>query len=581
MAAESQQRTIGKYQVLGPLGRGAMGLVYKARDPEIGRIVAVKTLRKLMTSHLHDADAALERFRNEARSAGNLRHQNIITIFEIGRDGDTPFIVMDYVEGKTLEELLDEGKKLAPSQAIKYLRQIAAGLDYAHGKSIIHRDIKPANILVDKNDNVFILDFGIASINDSIGARESEPGAPVMGTPSYMAPEQILNEKLDSRADLFALAIVAFECLTGERPFRGENFTEVISNIVGGKAVPLTAVAPHLPLTLEAEFRRALARERGDRFSSAIEMVAAFARPLHLEGGSGERGGAAVGRPSRSAPWVGREGADAGASPTVLGGREPRIAGTQSAVRFPSGGPTGTGGRDATQLNITFPVGEGGARRFRRWTVLLGAVCLVLAIALVIELVRTPGADKVGPSPEEIEERLATTGRPPALAPQVHVESPGDAPLVPLLGEKLTWEKAEPGTPIRELSDKQILGLIVGQTSAEGTVIEALRVGLQRRIPQLADAAVSPLRNDAYLVRVEAAKVLAELGDRRVVPRLVLVLDDHDPVVRIQIARSLEALGDRRALSYLSARLSIEDSAEVRAAIKGAIARISGIPFPQ
>jgi len=572
MAGESKQRTIGKYQVLGPLGRGAMGLVYKARDPEIGRVVAVKTLRKLMTSHLNDADAALERFRNEARSAGNLRHQNIITVFEIGRDGDTPFIVMDYVEGKTIEELLDTKKKFPPAEAIKYLRQIAAGLDYAHQKSIIHRDIKPANLLVDSAENVFILDFGIASINDSIAGVEPQPGAPVMGTPSYMAPEQVLNEKLDHRADIFALAIVAFECLTGERPFRGENFTEVISNIVAGKAVALTAVAPHLPLALESEFSRAFARDRDARFESAGEMINAFARALRLEVGEG-RVELPVPRQKTSAPWAAADGEN---GPAVVGWREPRSSGMTQAVSRPAAGQTpGTMFREPVDFTFTLPGQRHGTPKLRRWTVALGAVCLVLGGVLAAELIGG-AAQPTGPTAEEIEDRLADAGRTTVAQSGAAQSEPEEAPLV-----QPVVDDAPPGKPIADLTDKQILGVITGRRSAEGSIIEALRTALGRRIPQLADAAVVPLANDAYLVRVEAAKVLAELGDKRVVPRLVLVLDDHDPLVRSQVARTLAALGDRRALGYLSARLATEDSPEVRAAIKRAVETISGLPLPK
>lgn len=575
MALESQQRTIGKYQVLGPLGRGAMGLVYKARDPEIGRVVAVKTLRKLMTSHLHDADAALERFRNEARSAGNLRHQNIITIFEIGRDGDTPFIVMDYVEGRTVEELLDAKKKFPPTEAIKYLRQIAAGLDYAHQKSIIHRDIKPANLLVDAADNLFILDFGIASINDSIAGVEPQPGAPVMGTPSYMAPEQVLNEKLDHRADLFALAIVAFECLTGERPFRGENFTEVISNIVAGKAVALTAVAPHLPLSLESEFSRALAREREARFGSAGEMISAFAQALRIEGAESTAGAELlpVSRQRASAPWTAGAG---DTSPATVGWREPRPSGmTQSISRSPAGHTPGTMFRDPIDFTFTLPSAGRKAPMLRRWTVALGAVCVVLGGILTAELFGG-AVTPAGPTADEIEDRLADASKKLSPPSGAAVPQSEDAPL-----EQPNVEDAPSGKPIAELSDKQLLGVIVGRRSAEGTIIEAMRIALGRRTAQLADAVVVPLANDAYLVRVEAAKVLAELGDRRVVPRLVLVLDDHDPLVRSQVAKTLAALGDRRALGYLSARLTTEDSPEVRSALKRAIERLSGLPVPE
>jgi tRNA A-37 threonylcarbamoyl transferase component Bud32 len=573
MVGETQHRTIGKYEVIGPLGRGAMGIVYKARDPEIGRVVAVKTLRKLLSHHLHDADAALERFRNEARSAGNLRHPNIITIFDIGRDGDTPFIVMDFVDGRSLEQILSEKKRLDAPEVIHYLRQIGAGLDYAHAKGVIHRDIKPANVLVDKSGNVFILDFGIASINDSMAPAESAGSAGlVLGTPSYMAPEQILSEKLDRRADLFACAIVAFECFTGVRPFRGENFNEVISNIVGGKGVALTAAAPDLPLALESEFQRALAREPAGRFGTAAEMVEAFAQALRLEGGAAGSGAPALSlggasRPERGAGSAERFGGFTAASsvhrvgPVVAPvGREERIT-------------PGDLFRNPVEFNVpraTPPL----ARSPLRWaTIGLGGCCIVLGVWLVRTLLAPRGPGPASPSVEELEDRLSVAVVGPGEVATVSPDE-GAAPLV--IPE---FEEVSPGQAIAELTDKQLLGVIMGRSSAEGSIVEALRVALGRRIPYLADGAVVPLASDSYLVRVEALKTLVELNDRRVVPRVVLVLDDHDPVVRSQAARSLAALGDRRALGYLTARYAQEPLVDVRVVIKRAIEQLSGVPF--
>jgi hypothetical protein len=200
----------------------------------------------------------------------------------------------------------------------------------------------------------------------------------------------------------------------------------------------------------------------------------------------------------------------------------------------------------------------------------------VLAGAVVFELMNGAGPAETGPTPEEIEARLANVGRPPPIQSSSPEAVEDARPLV-----EPSIEAAPAGKPLKELTDKQLLGVIVGRTSAESSVIEALKLGRERRIAQLADAAVVPLSNDAYLVRVEAAKVLLALGDRRVVPRLALALDDHDPLVRAQVARSLGGLRDRRALSSLSARLGVEDSVVVRREVKRAIAEISGVPFPE
>lgn len=282
--ADPTPNTIGKYEITGPLGRGSMGVVYKARDPEIGREVAIKTLRKVGAASFHSMDQALQRFRVEARSAGNLRHPNIITIYEVNRDGEIPYLVMDYVQGESLDGVIKSRDKLEPQLAFAYLRQAAQALDYAHEKGVVHRDIKPSNLLIDKRGTLYVLDFGIATISGSL-AEQEDPATKslVMGTPGYMSPEQILNQDIDYRSDIFSLAIVSFECLTGKRPFPGDNFTTVVSNILESAPISLTSLVPTLPLALEAEFEHAFCKKKEGRFQKAEEMIDAFVKACGLE----------------------------------------------------------------------------------------------------------------------------------------------------------------------------------------------------------------------------------------------------------------------------------------------------------
>lgn len=610
---ESGLRTIGKYQVLGPLGRGSMGLVYKARDPEIGRVVAIKTLRKILSSDPNDVEAAIRRFKFEARSAGNLRHPNIITIFEVNHDRDTPYIVMDYVEGESLDAVIEAGGKLAPAKAIQYLMQAAVGLDYAHSRGVVHRDIKPSNLLVDKSGNVFILDFGIAIINESFpDADASSVVTPIMGTPGYMSPEQVLNEKLDNRTDLFSLAVVAFETLTGQRPFPGDNYTSVIGNILNSKPLSLTALVPELPLALEAEFERALAKKREDRFESAEHMISSFARAAGVDTsvgagmsrvtsmpvrqrklsawrtvkkawGASETESDDVSPPSSGSAARPAPGAGAGAfeHTTILPPPPPK-SGVQTF-----GSPWGNSRQDWESSMVGGGERDGplpgdmfshanqaiGSEQFIRLRtpvlrVVTGAL-LVLCLGSAAVLLYYSQGGEVPVIASSGSEVRAGTQRSALLS---DLQDPG----------ALSMPEVDPvpeGKSVHEMSDREVLGVLVTGGFSEETTIEALREGHERKLPALVDASVVPLQNDSFIVRRETIKVLAEVGDKRIVPQLMLSLDDHDPIVRREAARALGKLGDRRALAYLSARLLKEDANDVKSEIRNAIETINGFPI--
>jgi serine/threonine protein kinase len=574
MEADVAGKNIGKYRVISTLGRGSMGVVYKARDPEIGRFVAIKTLRKISSDDVTHEERALERFKTEARSAGNLRHSNIITIFEVGRDIDTPFIVMDYVEGESLDAILSRHGYLEAATAIHYLAQIASGLDYAHSKGVIHRDIKPSNLLVDKAGNVFILDFGVASISRSYGIKESEdPENLIMGTPVYMSPEQIINKDLDYRSDLFALAIVAFECFTGKRPFAGENFTAVMGNILNASPISLTALMPDLPLSLEAEFERGLSKVKEDRFSSAQEMVFAFRQALGFEGMTYRAPVAAsqmsvrlrkpsswrsVSNSMQGVEWqADNEQTDEKnkeqSRPEVW---EFMSAGQSTASAEPRK-PKRPGEvfRDSPGASLAGNVLESRFSTRRIVTAVMGLFCMVIALALVWNLQPKP---RLGPDSV-------------AISPDV---SAIVAPLEFKSGLSLDYVSQDRHPS--ELNDKELLAVLVSPDSEEVRIIEALKEAHRRNVPELIEAMLIPLRSDSHIVRVEALKVIGEIGDRRIVPELLIILDDHDPLVRGHAARTLGLLGDRRALDYLSDRLIREDNSEVKIVLDRAIERIRG-----
>jgi serine/threonine protein kinase len=577
-----------------------MGVVYKARDPEIDRIVALKTLRTFSAEAEQDPDAALERFKSEARSAGSLRHPNIITVFEINRDGDTPYIVMDYVEGESLEAIIAQHARLDPMVVLFYLLQLAAGLDFAHARGVIHRDVKPGNVHIDRHGRVFILDFGVAFFRDEL-AQGAATGA-VIGTPGYMSPEQILSEPLDAKTDLFSLAAVAFECLTGKRPFAGETFTDVISNILAGNLLPLTELRPDLPLALEAEFEKALSRERGERFGSATELAEAFCEALGVDPSSVRNSPSAANLPSmprkkKSSGWKSLRPEplpESKAPPPLREPEEPvgaahvdpmlsnpwdfdsrKVSHEKPLQRV---APRSNPGDMFTQFEglqritaIKQAQTEKQSRSLKRLTLVFAGVCIALGSGLLYLV--------VGASP-------AATVLTPTTEVRVGVTSPETAPPVVSVEEGVVLgapsiEAPPPGAVPSALTDRQLVGLLVDEGAPETLLVDAIREAKLRSVVGLAEASVVPLKNRSYVVRVEMIKTLAELGDKRVVPDLMLRLDDQDPLVRGHAARALGILGDRRALGYLTMRYQKEDSSQAKSAMKKAIERIQGFPFAE
>lgn len=257
---------IGRYELVGELGRGAMGVVYKATDPNIGRPVALKTMR-LDVHGLESADL-MRRFKNEARAAGLLNHPNIVTIYDAGELDGIFYIAMEYLEGTTLQELLAQRRVLEPAEAIKFAREICKGLDYAHSHGIVHRDVKPANIMITRSGAVKIMDFGIAKAGGSMTGTSQ-----VLGTPNYMAPEQVKGKSLDGRSDLFSLGVILYEMLVGEKPFDGQNVTTVIYKIVNENPIPPRELDASIPASLSELVLKALAKAPDDRFQSGADLV--------------------------------------------------------------------------------------------------------------------------------------------------------------------------------------------------------------------------------------------------------------------------------------------------------------------
>jgi eukaryotic-like serine/threonine-protein kinase len=270
---------LGRYDIIRTLGKGAMGMVYEARDPNLDRRVAIKTIK---VEHLsQEASAEYEaRFRTEARSAARLQHPNIVSVYDSDRHGDMAYLVMEFVQGDDLKKILDSGRSFTLEQSAHLMRELLAALDYAHRQNIVHRDVKPANLLVEPNGRVKLTDFGVARIQDSGEATRTRGS--MVGTLKYMAPEQVQGLTVDARADIFAAGVVLYQLLTGRRPFDGASDFAIIQQIVGGTPVAPSSINAQLPPELDAVVDKALAKSRDDRFASAHAFLVALQEAVGL-----------------------------------------------------------------------------------------------------------------------------------------------------------------------------------------------------------------------------------------------------------------------------------------------------------
>lgn len=268
--ANPEGKHFGRYEIVGELGRGAMGVVYKARDPQIDRMVALKTV-SLRGQEPEDAAEFRRRFVNEAQAAGRLHHPGIVSVFDVGEETQTgePYIVLEYVAGEALNKIIAREKKLPLQRALQIAEEVADALDYAHEQGVTHRDVKPGNILITESGHPKIADFGIAKLNL---AHFTIPGK-VLGTPAYMAPEQLSGEGADGRSDLFSLGVILYAMVTGHSPFQGNSATTVCFKVANREPVPASALDLNLPPELDAVIARAMAKDRDDRYQRGADFA--------------------------------------------------------------------------------------------------------------------------------------------------------------------------------------------------------------------------------------------------------------------------------------------------------------------
>ena len=260
----------GRYEIVGEVGRGAMGVVYKAVDPVIGRTVAVKTIRLSEAGTGLSRPELLARFQTEARAAGLLTHPNIVVVYDAGEEDGLYYITMELVEGKSVQALLDEGQKFSLPRVLRIMDQTCSALQFAHDRNVVHRDIKPANLMLTPDDTVKVTDFGTAKILQMGTVQQTTH---VMGTPSYMSPEQVKGRPVDGRSDIFSLGVMLYEMVTGEKPFPGQNITTVIYKIVNEDPTPPRQLDPSIHPGISTVIMKALLKEPEERYQSCREML--------------------------------------------------------------------------------------------------------------------------------------------------------------------------------------------------------------------------------------------------------------------------------------------------------------------
>jgi len=263
-----ETRKLGRYEILADLGKGAMGVVYRALDPMLNRTVAVKTINMALEQDEREDYEA--RFYQEAKAAGGLNHPNIVTVYDIGKSGNIAYMAMELLEGRELKGLMVPDRPLPVAQAINIAAQIAEGLGYAHEHDVVHRDVKPANIMIVRDGLVKITDFGIARMRSA--EVRTQTGV-VLGSPRYMSPEQVTGKRAEPRSDLFSLGVILYEMVTGKSPFVGEDVSSIMFQILNFVPPPPSSLNPEAPEMLDFIVAKALAKSPADRYSDAREMA--------------------------------------------------------------------------------------------------------------------------------------------------------------------------------------------------------------------------------------------------------------------------------------------------------------------
>ncbi|HEV2103542.1 MAG TPA: serine/threonine-protein kinase [Candidatus Acidoferrum sp.] len=403
----------GRYEILGELGRGAMGVVYRANDPVIGRTVAVKTIRLSEEGTGLSRPELLSRFQTEARAAGLLTHPNIVVVYDAGEENGLYYITMELIEGKSLQALLDSGHSFPVPRVLRIMEQTCSALQFAHERSIIHRDIKPANLMLTADDTVKVTDFGTAKILQFGTVQQTTH---VMGTPSYMSPEQVKGRPVDGRSDIFSLGVLLYEILTGEKPFPGQSITTVIYKIVNEDPIPPRTLNSSIHQGLSDIVMRALAKEPEVRYQSCRELLEDLRNYRALTPAAGNPDATLISPRSGTAFPLGIAGGNPQLTPTG----NPNVTPTIRSLQNRGGNPTQT--PVVRRTGTIAPVIEEPKRASAGRTILLG----LLLVAVIVY-----GFNKLRPefqATRELNNRPRQESPAPATPVQKSTPSESDPP---------------------------------------------------------------------------------------------------------------------------------------------------------
>ena len=390
----------GRYEIVSELGRGAMGVVYKAVDPVIGRTVAVKTIKLNEAGTGLSRPELLARFQTEARAAGLLTHPNIVVVFDAGEEDGLYYITMELVEGKSLQAMLDAGQAFPLPRTLRIMEQTCSALQFAHERNVVHRDIKPANLMLTGDDTVKITDFGTAKILQFGTVQQT---AHVMGTPSYMSPEQVKGRAVDGRSDIFSLGVMFYEMVTGEKPFPGQNITTVIYKIVNEAPVPPRQIDSSIHPGISAVVMRALEKEPEQRYQSCREMLEDLKNYRAIAANSNPQSTMVMGGGSPAATLISGNAGGRG-----MGGEDAAVNAAAHSLNARAAGPGQT--PVVRRTGIIAPVKEPPKKKSLAGTI-LAAILLLAVIAY--------GANKIKPvfeAARELHEAQVKSGNQPPTA---------------------------------------------------------------------------------------------------------------------------------------------------------------------